>query len=184
MKIIPLPDLNYLKECFVLDPSLPCGLRWSSNRPLSHFKNETMHKRWKTNNSNNSSGCISGNGYYSSRLDKIRYQNHRIVFAIYNNSIDFQGKQIDHIDGNVLNNSPRNLRLVTASQNQFNRKQQKNNLSGHTNISFVKQLNKYRCAMQVDGKDIYIGLFNTVEEAIASRDIKFKQLTGEFYRII
>jgi len=184
MKIIPLPDLNYLKECFVLDPSLPCGLRWSSNRPLSHFKNETMHKRWKTNNSNNPSGCISGNGYYSSRLDKIRYQNHRIVFAIYNNSIDFQGKQIDHIDGNVLNNSPRNLRLVTASQNQFNRKKQKNNLSGHKNISFVKKLDKYRCAMQVDGKDIYIGLFNTVEEAIASRDIKFKQLAGEFYRTI
>jgi hypothetical protein len=184
MKITPLPDLNYLKECFVLDPSLPCGLRWSSNRPLSHFKNETMHKRWKTNNSNNPSGCISGNGYYSSRLDKIRYQNHRIVFAIYNNSIDFQGKQIDHIDGNVLNNSPRNLRLVTASQNQFNRKKQKNNLSGHKNISFVKKLNKYRCAMQVDGKDIYIGLFNTVEEAIASRDIKFKQLAGEFYRTI
>jgi hypothetical protein len=184
MKITPLPDLNYLKECFVLDPSLPCGLRWSSNRPLSHFKNETMHKRWKTNNSNNPSGCISGNGYYSSRLDKIRYQNHRIVFAIYNNSIDFQGKQIDHIDGNVLNNSPRNLRLVTASQNQFNRKKQKNNLSGHKNISFVKKLDKYRCAMQVDGKDIYIGLFNTVEEAIASRDIKFKQLAGEFYRTI
>jgi len=184
MKITPLPDLNYLKECFVLDPSLPCGLRWSSNRPLSHFKNETMHKRWKTNNSNDPSGCISGNGYYSSRLDKIRYQNHRIVFAIYNNSIDFQGKQIDHIDGNVLNNSPRNLRLVTASQNQFNRKKQKNNLSGHKNISFVKKLNKYRCAMQVDGKDIYIGLFNTVEEAIASRDIKFKQLAGEFYRTI
>ena len=143
-----------------------------------------MHKRWKTNNSNNPSGCISGNGYYSSRLDKIRYQNHRIVFAIYNNSIDFQGKQIDHIDGNVLNNSPRNLRLVTASQNQFNRKKQKNNLSGHKNISFVKKLDKYRCAMQVDGKDIYIGLFNTVEEAIASRDIKFKQLAGEFYRTI
>jgi hypothetical protein len=38
--------------------------------------------------------------------------------------------------------------------------------------------------MQVDGKDIYIGLFNTVEEAIASRDIKFKQLAGEFYRTI
>lgn len=184
MKANALPDLNYLKECFVLDPSLPCGLRWSSNRPLSHFKNETMHKRWKTNNSNDPSGCILGNGYYYSRLDKIRYPNHRIVFAIYNNSIDFQGKQIDHIDGNVLNNSPRNLRLVTASQNQFNRKKQKNNLSGHKNISFVKKLNKYRCAMQVDGKDIYIGLFNTVEEAIASRDIKFKQLVGEFYRTI
>jgi len=96
--------------------------------------------------------------------------------------IDFQDKQIDHIDGNILNNSPQNLRLVTASQNQFNRKKQKNNSTGHKNISFVKRLNKYRCAMQVEGKDIYIGLFNTIEEAIQSRDEKFKQLVGEFYK--
>ena len=184
MKANALPDLNYLKECFVLDPSLPCGLRWSSNRPLSHFKNKTSHKRWKTSHSNNPSGCITGSGYYYSRLDKIMYRNHRIVFAIYNNSIDFQGKQIDHIDGNILNNSPRNLRLATASQNQLNRKKQKNNSSGHKNISFFKKANKYSCAMRVDGKDIYIGLFNTVEEAITSRDIKFKQLAGEFYRTI
>jgi hypothetical protein len=182
MYILPLPDLNYLKECFVLDPLIPCGLRWSSDRPLNHFKNESAYKRWKTNNSNKPSGCILTNGYYHSKLDKIRYPNHRIVFAIYNNIIDFQDKQIDHIDGNGLNNSAQNLRLATASQNQFNRKKQKNNSSGYKNISFVKKLNKYRCAMQVDGKDIYIGLFNTVEEAIISRDAKFKQLTGEFYR--
>jgi hypothetical protein len=36
--------------------------------------------------------------------------------------------------------------------------------------------------MQVDGKDIYIGLFSTIEEAISSRDIKFKELAGEFFR--
>lgn len=182
MYILPLPDLNYLKECFEIDASLPCGLRWVSKRPHFHFKNESTCKRWNTNNSNKPSGCILGNGYYYSRLDKIRYPNHRVIFAIYNNIIDFQDKQIDHIDGNVLNNSPQNLRLVTASQNQFNRKKQKNNSTGHKNISFVKRLNKYRCAMQVDGKDIYIGLFNTIEEATINRDAKFKELTGEFYR--
>jgi len=182
MKINELPPLDYLKECFILDSSLPSGLRWSANRPLSHFKSETFYKRWNTNNSNQSAGCILGNGYYYSRLDKNRYPNHRIVFAIYNNTTDFQNKQIDHIDGNVLNNSPENLRLVTASQNQFNRKKQKNNSSGHKNISFVKKLSKYRCAMQINGEDIYIGLFDTVEDAIIARDFKFKQLVGEFYK--
>ena len=37
--------------------------------------------------------------------------------------------------------------------------------------------------MQVDGKDIYIGLFETLEEAIISRDNIFKQLTGEYYKV-
>jgi hypothetical protein len=36
--------------------------------------------------------------------------------------------------------------------------------------------------MQINGEDIYIGLFNTVEEAIVTRDLKFKQLAGEFYK--
>ena len=183
MYIIPLPNLEYLKQCFDVDASLPCGLRWASKRPLFHFKNKAACKRWNTNNSNKQSGCITNNGYYYSRLDKIRYPNHRVVFAIYNNTTDFQDKQIDHIDGNVFNNSPQNLRLVTASQNQFNRKKQKNNSTGYKNISFSKKLNKYRCAMQIDGKDIYIGLFNTIEEAIKTRDLKFKELTGEYYRV-
>ena len=183
MKINKLPSLEYLKECFILETSLPSGLRWSADRPFSHFKSEALFKRWKTNNSNQSAGCILNNGYYYSRLDKIRYPNHRIVFAIYNNTTDFQNKQIDHIDGNVFNNSPQNLRLVTASQNQFNREKSKNNSTGYKNISFSKKSNKYRCAMQIDGKDIYIGLFNTIEEAIQSRDEKFKQLAGVFYRV-
>lgn len=182
MYIAQLPNLEYLKQCFEIDPSLPNGLRWATNRPLHHFKNETACKRWSTNSGNKPSGSILSNGYYHTRLNRKRYQNHRIIFAIHNNTIDFQDKQIDHIDGNPLNNSPQNLRLVTASQNQFNRKKQKNNSTGHKNISFVKRLNKYRCAMQVNGKDIYIGLFNTVEEAIQSRDQKFKELAGEFYR--
>ena len=183
MHILPLPDLNYLKECFEIDASLPCGLRWASKRPLFHFKNQADYKRWSSKNSNKPAGSISSNGYYYSKFNKKAYRNSRIIFAIYNNTIDFQDKQVDHIDGNVLNNSPQNLRLVTASQNQFNRKKQKNNSTGYKNISFSKKLNKYRCAMQIDGKDIYIGLFNTIEEAIKTRDLKFKELTGEYYRV-
>ncbi len=36
--------------------------------------------------------------------------------------------------------------------------------------------------MQINGEDIYIGLFDTVEDAIIARDFKFKQLVGEFYK--
>ena len=80
MKINKLPSLEYLKQCFILEASLPSGLRWSADRPFSHFKSEALFKRWKTNNSNQSAGCILNNGYYYSRLDKNRYPNHRIVF--------------------------------------------------------------------------------------------------------
>ena len=184
MHILPLPDLNYLKECFEIDASLPCGLRWASKRPLFHFKNEADYKRWSSKNSNKPAGSISSNGYYYSKFNKKAYRNSRIIFAIYNNTIDFQDKQVDHIDGNVLNNSPQNLRLVTSSQNQFNRKKQKNNTSGHRNIYFYKKNpKKYTCAFKLNKKQIYVGIFDSLELAIEAKNKKLKELPVEFYRV-
>ena len=48
MKINPLPDINYLKECFEIDNSVPQGLRWILQRPQSHIKTVETHKRWTT----------------------------------------------------------------------------------------------------------------------------------------
>ena len=136
MKINELPPLEYLKECFVLDASLPNGLRWSADRPFSHFKSEALFKRWKTNNSNQSAGCILNNGYYYSRLDKIRYPNHRVVFAIYNNTTDFQDKQIDHIDGNRYNNVPKNCQNLCANCHSVKTMIQRNNITKYNEIKW------------------------------------------------
>jgi hypothetical protein len=109
------------------------------------------------------------------KFNKKAYRNSRIIFAIYNNTIDFQDKQVDHIDGNVLNNSPQNLRLVTSSQNQFNRKKQKNNTSGHRNIYFCKKNpKKYTCAIKLNKKQIHVGTFGSLELAIEARNKKLK----------
>jgi hypothetical protein len=37
--------------------------------------------------------------------------------------------------------------------------------------------------MQIDKKDIYIGVFSTIEEAVVARNLRFKELVGEFYKI-
>lgn len=182
MKINKLPPLDYLKQCFTIDETLACGLRWINERPKSHFSTQKGCTTWSSHYAGKPSGSILGNGYYYSRLSKSRYPNHRIIYAIHNNTIDFNDKLIDHIDGNKHNNKPSNLRLVTNAQNQYNSNKQKNNTSGHKNISFCKKNKKYRCAMRFEGKDVYIGLFNSLEEAITARDLKFKQLAGHFYR--
>jgi len=182
MKTNKLPPLEYLKECFVLDSSLPNGIRWISDRPLSHFNNEKIYKAWNGKNSNKPCGCITNEGYYSSRLGKTVYSNHRIVFAIYNNTIDFQDFHIDHIDNNKLNNNPENLRLATCSQNQFNRGKTKNNTSGYKNIYFHKRDKKYSCQIRINNKDIRLGTFETLELAIETRDKKIKEIAGIFYK--
>ena len=181
MKINQLPSLEYLNQCFEIDNSLECGLRWKLERPKTHFFTQKGYTTWSRHYAGKPSGSILGNGYYYSRLSKLRYANHRIIYALHNNTIDFEGKLVDHIDGNKKNNNSNNLRLATNAENQYNSNKQKNNTSGHKNISFSKKLNKYKCAMRIKGKDVYIGCFETLEEAIKARE-KFKQLAGNFYK--
>lgn len=181
MKTKPLPDLDYLKECFEIDFS-NSGLIWKRDRPISHFKSEFVRNIWIGKNAGKSAGYKMMNGYYCVKINNNAYLNHRIIFAIYNNITDFGHKQIDHVDNNKLNNNPKNLRLANASQNQHNKSKQKNNTSGEKNIFLVKRNNKYRCTMRYYGKNIHIGIFGTLEEAIAARDLKTKELAGEFFR--
>lgn len=76
-----------------------------------------------------------------------------------------KNKIIDHIDGNGLNNLRSNLRIVTNSQNLFNRGKQNNNTSGLKRISWHKREKKWRADIGINGKQITLGYFKTKEEA-------------------
>lgn len=129
---------------------------------------------------------MSTHKYFITELSSQDYSNHRIIFAIYNNTINFQDKNIDHIDGNSLNNSPENLRLATASQNSFNSKKRKDNTTGYKNIQCRKdkEIGKFIVRLQLNGKFIRVGSYKTLEEALQVRDSKLKEMVGEFYRTI
>jgi len=76
-------------------------------------------------------------------------------------------KMVDHINGNTLDNRKANLRNVTGKENQQNRSKgaQRNSKSGIRGVCWVGQRNKWRADIKVDGKRIYLGLFDTKEEA-------------------
>jgi hypothetical protein len=194
MKTNPLPDLNYLKECFELDSTSPSYLKWKKDRPLHHFNSMQSYKTWKWQVSGSQIDLLDEDNYYivfSCTLNnkKSRYKVHRIIYAIVNDSSDFQNLQVDHIDNNRLNNNPENLRLATATDNQYNRGKQKNNTSGHKNIYIHKKIRhheswkKFTVKVGYKGKTIGFGSYSTIEEAIQVRDQKIKELAGEFFRI-
>lgn len=72
---------------------------------------------------------------------------------------------IDHKDGNGLNNQKNNLRLATRSQNNMNQKKRKDNISGFKGVSWRKDNKKWRTNISVEGKTITIGYFKTALEA-------------------
>jgi hypothetical protein len=87
--------------------------------------------------------------------------------------------QIEHIDRNPLNNKIENLRLCTQSQNKNNSKLQVNNTLGYKGVIKTPS-GKYQARLGYNGVKLYLGLFNTAEEASKCIELKRLELHGEF----
>lgn len=91
------------------------------------------------------------------------------------------GSVTDHINRNTLDNRKCNLRTVSYSVNQCNRGKQKNSNSGYKGVYWQEQRHKWRAKIQLNGKTINLGSFNTPEEAaIAYNEGNIKYHGGVF----
>lgn len=91
-----------------------------------------------------------------------------------------EGFDTDHINRNRLDNRRSNLRVCTRSQNNMNSKIRIDNNSGSKGVSWHKQTNKWRSYINYGGKQISLGLFSRLSDAVIARRIKAKELYGEF----
>jgi HNH endonuclease len=80
-----------------------------------------------------------------------------------------EGLEIDHIDGNGLNNQKSNLRIVTHQQNMCNVRMKRTSKTGHQGISYDTQTKKWRSSITRDGKFHCLGRFENIEDAIMAR---------------
>jgi len=90
--------------------------------------------------------------------------------------------EVDHIDGDGLNNTKINLRKATHAENMRNRKLQKNNTSGYAGVSPVYN-NKWRAQIKVDGQIKYLGVFENKQDAVSAYSEASKKYFGEFARV-
>lgn len=87
---------------------------------------------------------------------------HRQIMELLDTPVSVQ---VDHIDGNGLNNRRRNLRVVTHAENMQNRKIQKNNKSGIRGVHWEKSKNRWRAQAGLNGHLYRLGTFKTPEDA-------------------
>ena len=91
-----------------------------------------------------------------------------------------QGREIDHIDGNVLNNRRANLRVCTHQQNMWNQKKRSTNTSGYKGVFLRSDGKKYVSSIKVDGKAIHLGSFVSKIDAALAYDHAARTYFGEF----
>lgn len=112
-------------------------------------------------------GQVAGtlrNGYIVINIDGDIYQSHWLAFLYCYGR--WPAEYIDHINGNKADNRIENLREATRSQNLQNIKgAQRNNKTGLLGASLNKATGKYQSKITANGRTIYLGLFNTAEEA-------------------
>ncbi len=72
-------------------------------------------------------------GYYITKIEGKKYRNHRIIYYLFNNSLD-ENALVDHKDGNKVNNHKDNLRAVTIEINNRNLGVRKDSKTGVTGI--------------------------------------------------
>lgn len=120
--------------------------------------------------------CKSGNVYAASRTEHGRYLfMHRLLFAAP------EGMDIDHANGNGLDNRLVNLRAATRQQNSANSRR-RGRSSRFKGVCWDKSRGLWLAGVKFDYRRINLGRFAVEEDAARAYDKKARELFGAFAR--
>src|SRR3990167_3456923 len=152
-------------------------------REVLHYDPETGECTWLSSPKNRArAGRVAGSimkiGYREISIDGRHYLAHRLVFFYMTGK--WPADQVDHKNGDPLDNRWRNLRNASCAQNQHNQRRHRTNTSGFKGVGFDKNSNRWRARIRANGKRYWLGVFDTAEAAHAAYSAKSNELHGEF----
>ena len=157
---------DFLKSVLTYDP-FSGFLTWKP-RPREMFPSDGAFKTWNSRFSGaNALSCVAETGYLHGRILGIGFLAHRVAWAIHSGR--WPDHEIDHLNGNRKDNSILNLREVCPAENRKNTRLRSDNTSGACGVYWDKDLRKWRAAIGLSGKTIYIGVYQSKDEAISAR---------------
>lgn len=144
------------------------------------YETGVLYWRWRVNSrvpkTLEAGAQNKSSGYLSVRVHGRLYQVHRVVMLMCYGFYG-EGLEVDHINHVRNDNRLFDLRFVTRSENSKNQSLSGKSTTGVTGVSFLKARKKYIAQIGVNRKLIYLGMFETLEEAAAARaeaNLKFK----------
>lgn len=129
-------------------------------------------------------GYRGGNTFYAQRYiclnnTTIHLLMHRCILKLNNNDM----RQVDHKNGNGLDNRKENLRIATSSQNQANSQKRIDNTSGYKGVTWNKRNKKWQAEIKYNQQHFYLGLFKNKDKAAQAYNEMALKFHGEFARL-
>jgi hypothetical protein len=100
-------------------------------------------------------GTVDQDGYLYVMIKGRNYRLHRVIFFVANGR--WPSGDIDHVNGDVADNRPENIREATRSQNLQNRSSVGKGASRYLGVSFDKTRGKFVARICADGRKRHLG---------------------------
>ncbi len=120
------------------------------------------------------------NTCYAKRYMKINGRDGSVYMHRHILRLTDSGVHVDHIDHDGLNNVRSNLRIANYRLNNHNVRPHAESSSKFVGVCWHKKDKKWQAQIAVNGKQTYLGQFNTEREAALVRDEYAKKHYGEF----
>lgn len=166
----PEPSVEILEELFDYNPLT--GFVTNKYRPIKYFNTKNSYSNFNSNKVGKRTGSINkARDFRQIKLFGKNYIEHRLIWALYYKKWPPKEMYIDHINGNYLDNTIDNLRLVTPRQNSMNKRLSSSNKTGVHGVGknstrYNKQWSAY---ITVKGKQYNLGSFYNFDDAVKAR---------------
>lgn len=159
-------DIELLRSLIRYEPET--GELFWLPRPVEMFPCKCAHHRWtKRFVGKKAFSAKMANGYLLGRIFGKGFLAHRVVWALVHG--EWPKGHIDHIDGNPKNNCINNLRDVPEHLNHRNNARKRDTKAPCNGVQYMPRRKKWRARIHYDGLTRHVGVFETLEEAIAAR---------------
>lgn len=177
-------DINpeTLRLLLTYDPET--GLLFWKPRDVAFFPDRRAWASWTTSNCGKAALTAKTSGYKNgSILGKCGYRAHRVAWAIYFG--EWPSFHVDHINGDRSDNRIANLREVTVSQNQMNRRLRTllGKSSQYKGVYWRPARRRWVSEITAKGEHFRLGSFKTERDAAVAYNRKAEALFGPFARL-